>query len=213
MYGEFSRVKMLARHYTKILLINFQEPVTAPDLVQMAMLINTVATKIGYVIIDANSEQLGLATRDILEKLKVQYEKCRIKLSLVALKVPGADYATLAEALDAINTNESAKIMEVFAGEYKYNQLAALNTLAKTELAKSLGLPDTAPIDAIKKSFKELEKKNSQLRHIHNALSKDVKTMQRADAAPETIPTNIAKQITATKKRALEAIESSGVLR
>jgi hypothetical protein len=120
--------------------------------------------------------------------------------------------------LDEINTNESARIVEIFSKEPEFKELQSEHRQLKSSVAKALGVSESlepAALDnGILKAFNDLEEKNMALHQLHRTYSTEIQALQKLTASTSALPEDpgSAKRIAEAKKKAYEAIQLSGAL-
>lgn len=206
------------RHFDRILLMNLDGPVTEADLVQTAGYINTLATKIACVVFDVHLAQIEAPVAKTLLRLKVEYEKNKIRFLLVSPQLAGADSATLADAVDSINTSESARLTEIFAQDAELRQARQELAKLKAELMARLGLKETPeqplPKDEITRAIYALEEKNKQLQQLFKTLSSEIHRIQ-GKSENLSVPgadNPEAVRVAEVKRRALDGVKGAGIL-
>lgn len=211
-------MNILVRHYDRVLLLNLEGTVLEADLVQMAGYINTLATRLGSVVVDVHKAELDLNTGKTLLRLKTQYEKSKLRFLIVSPELIGADTASLADAIDKINSTESARITEIFAQDAELLLAQREITKARAELLAKLGLKESAeqplPKDGISGAIYALEEKNKQLLQLFKTLSSEIHHLQEDDASKEMPGSDnpLAVRIAESKRRILDIIYGTGLL-
>jgi len=210
-------MKTQARHYDRTLLIELEDLVSEPDLVQLSGWINTLASKLGAVVLDLHKAQLEPSVASTVMRLKKQYEKNKLKFLVVSPELIGADAGNVAAAVASLKSTESARIAEIFAHEKEIFRLQKEAAKVRDLFVAAMGLkegPEPLPKDELSRALHALEDKNKQLMRLFKTLSSEIIhlsgkhdqiTMPGADN-----PT--AVRIAESKRKALDIVKSTKVL-
>jgi hypothetical protein len=205
-------VEAQIRHYDRILLINLEGVVTEQELAQLSGVVNTVASRISSVVCDVHRANVAPGPAAALLKLKKSYERSKVKFLIVSTVLAGADHRTLADAVDALKTQESSRVLEIFAQEAALIEARAKVDRFRTDILNRIGAPagTTVTLDA---AIRGLEERHARLRTLFKALSSEVLHLQGESEVRMPEPTDPgAIKAAETKRRALDAIAASGAV-
>lgn len=172
--------------------------------------INTIAPRLGVVILDVHRAKIEPVIHGVLTKLKKQYERNKLKFLIVSPSLAGADRKGLVAALESLKAMGGARVIEVFAAEAAVKKAELLVAQCRLKLLGKLGVSgdSSTPLDDM---VRALETRHSQLRQLYKTLASEILHLQGDSEIRMPGSDNPgAVRISEAKRRALDAINTNG---